>query len=59
MFPGGFEQRLTVAGKEPVVAAVQARMSGMLAGSLSEDDPDGRSDTWRSRWRHGRVTAQG
>jgi hypothetical protein len=41
----GFEQRLTVAEREAVVAAVQAWMSQVLAGSLaSEDDPDGPSD---------------
>ena len=41
----GFEQRLTVAEREAVVAAVQAWMSQVLAGSLaSEDDPDGLSD---------------
>jgi hypothetical protein len=37
----GFEQRLTVAEKEAVVAAVQAWLSEMLADSLTcEDDPD-------------------
>ena len=42
----GFDQRLTVAEKEAVVAAVQAWMSEMLAGSLTrEEDPDGLSDT--------------
>ncbi len=42
----GFEQRLTVADREAVVAAVQAWMSEMLADSLTrEDDPDGLSDT--------------
>jgi hypothetical protein len=42
----GFEQRLTVAEREAVVAAVQAWISQMLAGSLTrEDDPDGLSDT--------------
>ena len=42
----GFEQRLTVAEKEAVVAAVQAWMSEMLAGLLTrEDDPSGLSDT--------------
>ena len=41
----GFEQRLTVAEREAVVAAVQAWMSQVLAGSpASEDDPDGLSD---------------
>ena len=38
----GFEQRLTVAEREVVVAAVQAWMSQMLAGSPTrEDDPGG------------------
>ncbi|MGH3844218.1 MAG: hypothetical protein ACRDS0_22630 [Pseudonocardiaceae bacterium] len=42
----GLEQRLTVAEKEAVVAAVQAWMSKMLADSLTrEDDPDSLSDT--------------
>jgi hypothetical protein len=42
----GFEQRLTVAEKEAVVAAVRAWMSELLTDSLtSEDDPDGMSDT--------------
>jgi hypothetical protein len=42
----GFEQRLTVAEKEAVVAAVQIWLSQILAGSLTrEDDPDSLSDT--------------
>jgi hypothetical protein len=42
----GFEQRLTVAEEEAVVAAVQAWMSQMLADSLTcGDDPDGLADT--------------
>lgn len=42
----GFEQRLTVAEPEAVVAAVQAWMSEMLADSLTrQEDPDGLSDT--------------
>ena len=42
----GFEQRLTVAEKEAVVAAVQDWLSEMLAVSVTcEDDPDGLSDT--------------
>jgi hypothetical protein len=42
----GFEQRLTVAEKEAVVAAVQAWLSEMLADSLTrEDDLDGPSET--------------
>jgi hypothetical protein len=42
----GFEQRLIVAEKEAVVAAVQAWMSTMLADPLTrEDNPDGLSDT--------------
>jgi hypothetical protein len=37
----GFEQALTVADKEAVVAAVQAWLSEMLARSLTgEDDPN-------------------
>jgi hypothetical protein len=41
-----FEQRLTVAEEEAVVAAVQAWISEMLAVSVTcEDDPDGLSDT--------------
>jgi hypothetical protein len=42
----GFEQRLTVAEEEAVVAAVQDWLSEMLAVSVTcEDDPDGLSDT--------------
>jgi hypothetical protein len=42
----GFEQRLTVAEEEAVVAAVEAWMSEMLVGSLQrEDDSDSLSDT--------------
>jgi hypothetical protein len=42
----GFEQRLTVAEKEAVVAAVQTWISEMLDDSLSrEDDPDDLSGT--------------
>jgi hypothetical protein len=42
----GFEQALTVADKEAVVAAVQSWLSEVLAGSLAgEDDPDSVSDT--------------
>jgi len=42
----GFDQRLTVADEEAVVATVQAWLSEMLADSLTcEDDPDGLSDT--------------
>jgi len=42
----GFEQHMTVAERESVVAAVQAWMSEMLADSLTrEDNPDGLSDT--------------
>jgi hypothetical protein len=42
----GFEQGLTIAEKEAVVAAVQTWLSEMLANSLtSEDDPDSLSDT--------------
>jgi len=42
----GLEQRLTVAAREAVVAAVQHWILEMLAGSLApEDDPDGLSDT--------------
>jgi len=43
----GFDQRLTVAEKEAVVAAVRAWMSEMMrADSLTcEDDPGGLSDT--------------
>jgi hypothetical protein len=42
----GFEQGLTVADKEAVVAAVQAWLSEMLAGSFTgEDDPDSLSNT--------------
>jgi hypothetical protein len=42
----GFDQRLIVAEKETVVAAVQTRVSEMLADSLTlEDDPDSVSDT--------------
>jgi hypothetical protein len=42
----GFEQRLTVAEKEAIVAAVQAWVSEMLSHSVArEDDPDGLSDT--------------
>jgi hypothetical protein len=41
----GFEQHLTVADKEAVVAAVQAWVSKILADSLTrEDDPNGLSD---------------
>jgi hypothetical protein len=42
----GFEQRLTVAEKAAVVAAVQAWMSKMLADSFTrQDDPGSLSDT--------------
>jgi hypothetical protein len=42
----GFEQGLTIAEKEAVVAAVQAWLSEMLANSpTGEDDPDSLSDT--------------
>ena len=42
----GFEQGVTIAEKEAVVAAVQAWLSEMLANSLTgEDDPDSLSDT--------------
>ena len=42
----GFEQRLTVAEEEAVVAAVQAWISQMQADSvIRKDDPDGLSDT--------------
>lgn len=42
----GFEQGLTIAEKEAVVAAVQVWLSEMLANSLTgEDDPDSLSDT--------------
>jgi hypothetical protein len=42
----GFQQGLTVAEKEAVVAAVQAWLSEMLPGSLTgENDPDSLSST--------------
>ena len=42
----GFEQSLTVAEKEAVVAAVQAWLSEVLANSpTGGDDPDSLSDT--------------
>jgi len=42
----GFEQSLTVADKEAVVAAVQAWLSEVLANApTGEDDPDSLSDT--------------
>ncbi len=42
----GFEQRLTVAEEEVVVAAVQAWLSKMLTDSLARgDDPDSLPDT--------------
>lgn len=42
----GFEQRLTVAEEEAVVAAVRVWMSKMLADSFTrQDDPDSLSGT--------------